>query len=123
MAGKKKVGGAGLRGQSAGETKLCTVGVSGSGLTYNGYDVSDLAENTTFYETAYLIFHGELPNQQQLDEYAAKIKANRGLPEEVKKTLEMIPKSTHPMDVMRTGCSMLGNIEPETDFSQQWFLL
>ena len=119
MAGKKKVGGAGLRGQSAGETKLCTVGVSGSGLTYNGYDVSDLAENTTFYETAYLIFHGELPNQQQLDKNNAKIKANRGLPEEVKKTLEMIPKSTHPMDVMRTGCSMLGNIEPETDFSQQ----
>ena len=54
-----------------------------------------------------------------MDKYAAKIKANRGLPEEVKKTLEMIPKSTHPMDVMRTGCSMLGNIEPETDFSQQ----
>ena len=66
--GKKKVGGAGLRGQSAGETKLCTVGKTGSGLTYNGYDVADLAENASFYETAYLIFHGELPNQTQLDE-------------------------------------------------------
>ena len=115
----KKVGGAGLRGQSAGETKLCTVGKTGSGLTYNGYDVADLAENTTFYETAYLIFHGELPNQAQLDEYSANIMANRELPEALKKTLEMIPKDTHPMDVMRTGASMLGNLEPETDFSQQ----
>jgi len=98
---KKKAGGAGLRGQSAGETKLCTVGKTGSGLTYNGYDVADLAENATFYETAYLIFHGELPNQAQLDEYSAKIKANRALPDALKKTLEMIPKETHPMDVMR----------------------
>lgn len=115
----KKVGGAGLRGQSAGETKLCTVGKTGSGLTYNGYDVADLAENTSFYETAYLIFHGELPNQAQLDEYSAKIMANRALPEALKTTLEMIPKETHPMDVMRTGASMLGNLEPEDDFSQQ----
>ncbi len=115
----KKVGGAGLRGQSAGETKLCTVGKTGSGLTYNGYDVADLAENTSFYETAYLIFHGELPNQAQLDEYSEKIMANRALPEALKTTLEMIPKETHPMDVMRTGASMLGNLEPEEDFSQQ----
>ncbi len=119
MAGKKKVGGAGLRGQSAGETKLCTVGKTGTGLTYCGYDIADLAENTSFYETAYLIFHGELPNQAQLDAYAGKIKNNRSLPDELKKTLEMIPKDTHPMDVMRTGASMLGNLEPELDFSQQ----
>ncbi|HFC30412.1 MAG TPA: 2-methylcitrate synthase [Oceanospirillales bacterium] len=119
MAGKKKVGGAGLRGQSAGETKLCTVGKTGTGLTYCGYDIADLAENTSFYETAYLIFHGELPNQAQLDAYAEKIKNNRSLPDELKKTLEMIPKDTHPMDVMRTGASMLGNLEPELDFSQQ----
>ena len=119
MAGKKKVGGAGLRGQSAGETKLCTVGKTGTGLTYCGYDIADLAENTSFYETAYLIFHGELPNQAQLDAYAEKIKNNRSLPNELKKTLEMIPKDTHPMDVMRTGASMLGNLEPELDFSQQ----
>ena len=57
----KKLGGAGLRGQSAGETSLCTVGVSGTGLTYRGYDITDLAENTTFEEVAYLIFHGHLP--------------------------------------------------------------
>ena len=69
------------------------VGVSGSGLTYNGYDVSDLAENTTFYETAYLIFHGELPNQQQIDKYAEKIKANRGLPKKWRKPLKMIQKA------------------------------
>ena len=119
MSEVKKKGGAGLRGQSAGETHLCTVGKTGTGLTYNGYDIADLAENTTFYETAYLIFYGELPNQTQLDEYSATIKANRALPAEVKAALELIPKDTHPMDVMRTGCSILGNIEPETDFSTQ----
>ena len=63
----KKLSGAGLRGQSAGETKLCTVGQSGTGLTYRGYDISDLADNTTFEEVAYLIFRGELPNQSELD--------------------------------------------------------
>lgn len=119
MSEAKKKGGAGLRGQSAGETHLCTVGKTGTGLTYNGYDIADLAENTTFYETAYLIFYGELPNQAQLDDYSATIKANRALPAEVKAALELIPKDTHPMDVMRTGCSILGNIEPENDFSAQ----
>ena len=62
----KKLGGAGLRGQSAGSTALCTVGVSGTGLTYRGYDITDLADNTCFEEVAYLIFHGHLPNQQEL---------------------------------------------------------
>lgn len=71
----KKLSGAGLRGQSAGETKLCTVGQSGSGLTYCGYDVSDLADNATFEEVAYLLFNGELPTQAQLDEYVAKLLA------------------------------------------------
>ena len=119
MAEAKKKGGAGLRGQSAGETSLCTVGKIGTGLTYRGYDVDDLATNASFYETAYLILHGKLPNQTELNAYKKKINSLRDLPEAVKKTLELIPKDAHPMDVMRTGCSILGNIEGETDFSQQ----
>ena len=68
MSGKK-MGGAGLRGQSAGETSICTVGVTGSGLTYRGYDVVDLAENTTFEEVAYLLLHEKLPSSQELKDY------------------------------------------------------
>ena len=119
MGNAKKAGGAGLRGQTAGETKLCTVGKIGTGLTYRGYDVDDLADNASFYETAHLILHGKLPNQAELDAYKTKINGLRTLPEAVKKTLELIPADAHPMDVMRTGCSILGNIEGETDFSQQ----
>jgi 2-methylcitrate synthase len=115
----KKLEGAGLRGQVAGKTALSTVGKTGSGLTYRGYDVKDLAENACFEEVAYMIFHGELPNQGQLDEYRAKLKTLRGLPDALKTVLEQIPKDAHPMDVMRTGCSMLGNLETEMDFSQQ----
>ncbi|KGJ98765.1 bifunctional 2-methylcitrate synthase/citrate synthase [Thalassotalea sp. ND16A] len=116
---EKKIGGAGLRGQSAGETKLCTVGQSGSGLTYCGYDVSDLADNATFEEVAYLLFNGELPNQAQLDAYKAELKTMRDLPQSLKEVLQHIPADAHPMDVMRTGASFLGNIEPEVDFSEQ----
>ncbi|MEP1553852.1 2-methylcitrate synthase [Paraglaciecola sp.] len=115
----KKLGGAGLRGQSAGETKLCTVGKSGSGLTYCGYDVSDLADNATFEEVAYLLFNGELPNQAQLDKYNQELTKQRDLPKALKSVLKLIPADTHPMDVMRTGCSFLGNLEPEGDFSNQ----
>jgi len=116
---EKKLSGAGLRGQSAGETKLCTVGKSGSGLTYCGYDVSDLADNATFEEVAYLLFNGELPNQAQLDSYKAELLTHRDLPEALKEVLKLIPADAHPMDVMRTGCSFLGNLEPEVDFSEQ----
>jgi len=115
----KKLGGAGLRGQSAGETALCTVGKSGSGLTYRGYDISDLAANATFEEVAYLLFYGELPTQAQLDAYKAELKGMRDLPLALKEVLERIPASAHPMDVMRTGASFLGNLEPEVDFSEQ----
>ena len=110
---EKKIGGAGLRGQSAGETALCTVGQSGSGLTYCGYDVSDLADNATFEEVAYLLFNGELPTTGQLAEYKAELLAMRDIPQALKDVLKLIPKETHPMDVMRTGCSFLGNVEPE----------
>jgi 2-methylcitrate synthase len=116
---EKKLSGAGLRGQSAGETKLCTVGKSGSGLTYCGYDVSDLADNATFEEVAYLLFNGELPNQSELNSYKAELLSQRDLPQALKEVLKLIPADAHPMDVMRTGCSFLGNLEPELDFSEQ----
>jgi 2-methylcitrate synthase len=115
----KKLSGAGLRGQSAGQTALCTVGKSGSGLTYCGYDVADLAENATFEEVAYLLFNGELPNQVELSSYKDTLASMRDLPQALKEVLKQIPKEAHPMDVMRTGCSFLGNIEPEVDFSEQ----
>ncbi|MEM8548990.1 MAG: citrate/2-methylcitrate synthase, partial [Pseudomonadota bacterium] len=112
----KKLGGAGLRGQSAGETKLCTVGKSGSGLTYCGYDISELAEHSTFEEVAWLLFHGELPSATELADYKVRLKGMRALPKALREVLERIPASAHPMDVMRTGASMLGNLETEADF-------
>ncbi|SDB10089.1 2-methylcitrate synthase [Pseudidiomarina indica] len=114
----KKLTGAGLRGQVAGETALCTVGKSGSGLTYYGYDIKELADKVSFEEVAYLLAHGELPKQAQLADYKARLKQQRGLPQALKDVLERIPADAHPMDVMRTGCSFLGNLEPEEDFSQ-----
>ncbi|MCH2055071.1 MAG: 2-methylcitrate synthase [Thalassotalea sp.] len=116
----KKLGGAGLRGQSAGETALCTVGKTGSGLTYRGYDIKDLAANAQFEEVAYLLLYGKLPTQSELDSYKARLRGMRTLPDALKTVLENIPKDAHPMDVMRTGTSMLGNLETEaTDFSDQ----
>jgi 2-methylcitrate synthase len=117
MAAAKKTGG--LAGVTAGETHICTVGKEGAGLTYRGYDIYDLANNASFEEVAHLLLHGELPTQAELDAYIAKIKANRGLPDALKTVLEMVPGDAHPMDVLRTGVSFLGNIEPEGDFSNQ----
>ena len=114
----KKLSGAGLRGQVAGETKLCTVGKSGSGLTYYGYDIKELAEKVSFEEVAYLLAHGELPKADDLAAYKGRLAKLRGLPQSLKDVLERIPADAHPMDVMRTGCSFLGNIEPEADFSE-----
>ncbi|MAQ99214.1 MAG: 2-methylcitrate synthase [Oceanospirillaceae bacterium] len=119
MATAKELSGAGLRGQVAGKTALSTVGKEGSGLTYRGYDVKDLAANCEFEEVAYLILKGNLPNQAELDAYKAKLKCMRGLPQALKEVLERIPASAHPMDVMRTGCSMLGNLETEASFAEQ----
>ncbi|WP_418642193.1 bifunctional 2-methylcitrate synthase/citrate synthase [Vibrio chaetopteri] len=113
------IGGAGLRGQSAGTTSLCTVGQSGTGLTYRGYDITDLANNAQFEEVAHLLLRGHLPNQKELDDYKTILVGLRGLPEALKQALELIPADAHPMDVMRTGCSVLGNLEQELDFSQQ----
>lgn len=114
-----EIGGAGLRGQSAGTTALCTVGKTGTGLTYRGFDITDLANNAQFEEVAHLLLRGHLPNQQELDEYKTRLISLRGLPSELKQALELLPASAHPMDVMRTGCSVLGNLEQERDFSQQ----
>ena len=119
MAEAKKLSGAGLRGQSAGETALCTVGQSGAGLTYRGYDIKELADKAQFEEVAYLLLYGKLPNQGELDAYKARLKGMRALPDALKAVLEQIPADAHPMDVMRTGCSMLGNLETEMDFSEQ----
>ncbi|WP_445357098.1 2-methylcitrate synthase [Microbulbifer sp. ANSA002] len=116
---EKALSGAGLRGQVAGKTALSTVGKSGSGLTYRGYDIKDLAQHCEFEEVAYLIFYGELPTSDQLAEYKALLKGMRGLPQALKEVLERIPADAHPMDVMRTGCSMLGNLEGEESFAQQ----
>jgi 2-methylcitrate synthase len=116
---EKKLGGAGLRGQVAGETALCTVGKTGTGLTYRGYDISVLAENAKFEEVAYLLLKGRLPTQEELSNYINKIKSLRELPQAIKDVIERIPADAHPMDVMRTGCSMLGNLEIEKDFSEQ----
>ncbi|HCT72760.1 MULTISPECIES: bifunctional 2-methylcitrate synthase/citrate synthase [Psychrobacter] len=115
----KVLSGAGLRGQVAGKTALSTVGKSGSGLTYRGYDVSELADKCIFEEVAYLLLYGNLPNQNELDAYQAKLKSLRSLPQALKDVLERIPADSHPMDVLRTGCSMLGNLETETDFAEQ----
>ncbi|MDP6968629.1 MAG: 2-methylcitrate synthase [Gammaproteobacteria bacterium] len=115
----KKLSGAGLRGQSAGETALCTVGKTGTGLTYRGYDMSELAAKAKFEEVAYLLLKGHLPTQTELTAYIDKLAGLRKLPEALKTVLEQIPADAHPMDVMRTGCSVLGNLETEQSFSEQ----
>ena len=115
----KTLSGAGLRGQSAGQTALCTVGKSGTGLTYRGYDITDLAHHAQFEEVAYLLLRGHLPNLLELESYTQQLKSLRGLPNELIAALELISADAHPMDVMRTGCSILGNLETEEDFSQQ----
>ncbi|HCH3753933.1 TPA: 2-methylcitrate synthase [Vibrio parahaemolyticus] len=119
VAKKAELGGAGLRGQSAGSTALCTVGKTGTGLTYRGYDITDLANNAQFEEVAHLLLRGHLPNQQELDAYKTHLLSLRGLPTELKQALELIPARAHPMDVMRTGCSVLGNLEQEMSFDEQ----
>lgn len=118
VAAKKNTG-AGLRGQSAGETAVCTVGAEGNSLRYRGFDVVELAEQSTFYEVAHLILKGQLPTPAELDAWKTKLQGLRGLPQVLKEVLERIPAQAHPMDVMRTACSFLGNIEAEGDFSNQ----
>jgi len=109
----KKKKGVALAGVAAGSTAICTVGHTGNDLHYRGYDILELAKHATFEEVAFLLIHGELPTKAELAGYHKKLKTLRGLPEALKKVLEQIPASAHPMDVMRTGCSMLGTLQPE----------
>ena len=104
-----------LSGVAAGNTAVCTVGRSGNDLHYRGYDIADLAEKATFEEVAHLLVHEHLPTAAELKAYRAKLKRLRGLPQPVKAALELLPAATHPMDVMRTGASVLGTVLPEKE--------
>jgi 2-methylcitrate synthase len=104
-----------LSGVTAGNTALCTVGKTGNDLHYRGYDILDVADACEFEEIAHLLVHGKLPNAAELRAYKTKLKALRGLPASLKAALETLPASSHPMDVMRTGVSVLGCVMPEKD--------
>lgn len=104
-----------LSGTAAGNTALCTVGHSGNDLHYRGYDIRDLAAQCEFEEVAYLLVHGALPTAAQLGSYKARLRSMRGLPDAVKQALELLPATAHPMDVLRTGVSVLGCVQPEAE--------
>jgi 2-methylcitrate synthase len=114
-AGPKPKKSVALSGVAAGNTALCTVGRSGNDLHYRGYDILDIAEKCEFEEIAYLLIHGKLPTRAELKAYKSKLLALRGLPAAVKAALEQLPPSSHPMDVLRTGTSVLGCVLPEKD--------
>ena len=107
----------GLAGIVAGQTTISTVESSGSGLFYRGYSIEDLAEHASFEEVAYTLIYGELPSTSELDVYKTKLQSMRALPNALKVILEELPSTANPMDVLRTGCSVLGTLEPETDHS------
>lgn len=102
-----------LSGVVAGNTAICTVGHTGNDLHYRGYDIADLAREATFEEVAYLLIHERLPTSDELAAYCAKLRARRSLPPALQAVLAQIPATAHPMDVLRTGCSALGTLEPE----------
>jgi 2-methylcitrate synthase len=104
-----------LSGTPAGNTAICTVGQSGNDLHYRGYDIADLAAHCEFEEVAHLLIHGSLPNASELAAYKARLRSLRGLPAPLKSALEMLPASTHPMDVLRTGVSVFGCLRPEAE--------
>src|SRR5271167_3354307 len=112
MSDAKKTGG--LAGVVAGETAISTVGKEGVGLTYRGYSIEDLAAHATFEEVAWLMLYGALPKKAELESYRHSLMLLRGLPASLKIILEQLPAGAQPMDVLRTGCSALGSLEPET---------
>ena len=116
MSAKKAVQ---MSGVIAGETTIATVGKEGKGLTYRGYTIEDLAEHSTFEEVAYLLLEGRLPTAGELAAFNADLKSKRGLPAGLKTILENLPAAANPMEVLRTGCSALGCLEPETSFDEQ----
>ncbi len=113
MAPKKKS--VALSGIEAGQTAICTVGANGKELQYRGYEIQDLAQHATFEEVAFLLIHEDLPNHYFLSRYKQKLQSMRGLPQPVKSVLEQIPPSAQPMDVLRTGCSIMGTVLPERE--------
>ncbi|OGA25896.1 MAG: 2-methylcitrate synthase [Betaproteobacteria bacterium RIFCSPLOWO2_02_FULL_67_26] len=115
QAGFKPKKSVALSGVAAGSTALCTVGRSGNDLHYRGYDILDIAEQCEFEEIAHLLVHETLPDRAALAAYKGRLRSLRGLPAAVRTTLEQIPASAHPMDVLRTGCSVLGTVLPEKD--------
>ncbi|MGH8692695.1 MAG: citrate/2-methylcitrate synthase, partial [Burkholderiales bacterium] len=102
-----------LSGVTAGNTALCTVGRTGNDLHYRGYDILDVADQCEFEEIAYLLVHEKLPTMAELASYKTRLKSLRGLPANVKTALETLPNTSHPMDVMRTGVSVMGCTQPE----------
>jgi len=104
-----------LSGVTAGNTAICTVGQSGNDLHYRGFDILDLATVCEFEEVAYLLIYGKLPGVNELENYKRHLIQMRALPNPVKTALEQLPASTHPMDVLRTGVSVLGCVFPEHD--------
>ncbi|HZQ48266.1 MAG TPA: 2-methylcitrate synthase [Verrucomicrobiae bacterium] len=118
MSTDKKPGG--LAGITAGQTAISTVGKEGVGLTYRGYSINDLAERSTFEEVAFLLLYGKLPTRSELEEYRRKLITLREVPGPLKTVLEQLPADTNPMDVLRTGCSALGCLEPESPARDQY---
>ena len=102
-----------LSGVPAGNTAICTVGHAGDSLYYRGYEIGEVARQATYEEVAHLLIHERLPNARECAEYRNKLSRLRSLPARVRTALEQIPASAHPMDVLRTGCSILGTVEPE----------
>jgi 2-methylcitrate synthase len=114
--GKKNVA---LSGITAGRTAICTVGREGNGLHYRGYAIGDLAAQSNYNDVAYMLLYGELPNQSQSESFRGRIIADRAFPVPLQRTLETLPASAHPMDVLRTAASFIGCVEPETNPPQQ----
>jgi len=119
MNAKLKHKTAGLTDVIAGDSAICTVGKQGKGLNYRGYSIEDLAAHASFEEVAYLLLYEKLPTRTELDNYCKRLVSLRAIPAIVKDALEKIPGTTHPMDMLRSACSLLGCLEPEQDFTQQ----
>ncbi|MBA3956875.1 MAG: 2-methylcitrate synthase [Parachlamydiaceae bacterium] len=109
----------GLAGIIAGDSAICLCSAAEESLLYRGYSIEDLGAHASFEEVAWLLTRGELPNQQKLITYQAKLKNLRDLPPDLKSILEHLPPNSNMMDVLRTGCSVLGNIEPESSQHDQ----
>ncbi len=111
FAGAQKSGG--LAGIVAADSAICTVGIEGRGLSYRGYSIEDLAAHSSFEEVAWLLLRGELPSPRELGDYRRRLASLRGLPPALERILGQLPRGDNLMGVLRTGVSLLGNLEPE----------